>query len=235
VIGAALRRVEDERFLAGAGQFVADLPLPGALHCVFVRSPHAHARIRSIRSQGLVFTGKDLEGLRPMRCGWVLPGMNEPPRWQMARDVVRHVGEPVAMVFAESRAAAEDLAEQVDVDYEPLPAIDGEQAFTWTRGDRAAVEQAMARAGRKVEVELVNNRLCGAAIETRGAASTGDTLYVGTQAPHHIAATSARSSAFPRRSCASCRATSAAASVTRGSTIPRRLSWSGQRAGCADR
>ena len=86
----------------------------------------------------------------------------------------------------QSRAAAEDLAEQVDVDYEPLPAIDGEHAFTWTRGDRAAVEQAMARASRKVEVELVNNRLCGAAIETRGAASTGDTLYVGTQAPHHI-------------------------------------------------
>ena len=186
MIGAALRRVEDERFLAGAGQFVADLPLPDALHCVFVRSPHAHARIRSIQSRGLVLTGKDLDGLRPMRCGWVLPGMNEPPRWQMARDVVRHVGEPVAMVFAESRAAAEDLAEQVNVDYEPLPAVDGEHAFTWTRGDRAAVEQAMARASRKVEVELVNNRLCGAAIETRGAASTGDTLYVGTQAPHHI-------------------------------------------------
>jgi carbon-monoxide dehydrogenase large subunit len=186
VIGAALRRVEDERFLAGAGQFIADLSLPNQLYCVFVRSPHAHARIRSIRSCGLFFTGKDLEAVQPMRCGWVLPGMKEPPRWQMARDTVRHVGEPVAMVFAESRAAAEDLAEQVEVDYEPLPVLDGEHAFAWSRGDRAAVEQAMARASRKVEVELVNNRLCGAAIETRGAASTGDTLYVGTQAPHHI-------------------------------------------------
>ena len=186
MIGAALRRVEDDRFLAGAGHFVADLSLPGELHCVFVRSPHPHARIRSIKSSGLVFTGKDLEGIQPMRCGWVLPGMKEPPRWQLARDVVRHVGEPVAMVLAETRAAAEDQAEQVSVDYEPLPPIDAEPAFTWTRGDRAAVEQAMARASRKVEVELVNNRLCGAAIETRGAASSGDTLYVGTQAPHHI-------------------------------------------------
>ena len=186
MIGAALRRVEDARFLAGTGQFIADLSFPGELHCVFVRSPHAHARIQSIRFSGLVFTGKDLEAIQPMRCGWELPGMKQPTRWQLARDTVRHVGEPVAMVLAESRAAAEDAAEQVQVDYEPLPPIDGEQAFTWTRGDREAVAQAMARATRKVEVELVNNRLCGAAIETRGAASTGDTLYVGTQAPHHI-------------------------------------------------
>src|SRR5262245_27060630 len=186
VISAALRRVEDGRFLAGTGQFVADLSFPGELHCVFVRSPRAHARIRSIRASGLVLTGKDLEGIQAMRCGWVLPGMNEPPRWQLAREVVRHVGEPVAMVLAESRAAAEDAAEQVVVDYEPLPLIDGERAFAWTRGDRNATEQAMARASRKVELELVNNRLCGAAIETRGAASTGDTLHVGTQAPHHI-------------------------------------------------
>jgi carbon-monoxide dehydrogenase large subunit len=187
VIGAALRRVEDERFLAGSGQFIADLSFQNELHCVFVRSPHAHARIRSIRSTaGIVFTGKDLDGIKPMRCGWVLPGMKEPPRWALARDVVRHVGEPVAMVLADSRPAAEDAAEEVSVDYEPLPLIDGERSFTWTRGERQAVERAMAGASRKVEVELVNNRLCGAAIETRGAASTGHTLYVGTQAPHHI-------------------------------------------------
>jgi carbon-monoxide dehydrogenase large subunit len=149
VIGAALRRVEDDRFLAGSGQFIADLSFPGELHCVFVRSPHAHARIRSIRSSGLIFTGKDLEGVHPMRCGWVLPGMIEPPRWALAREVVRHVGEPVAMVLAESRTMAEDLAEQVAVDYEPLPLIDGERAFAWTRGERQAVEQAMARASRR--------------------------------------------------------------------------------------
>jgi carbon-monoxide dehydrogenase large subunit len=187
VIGASQRRVEDERFLAGAGHFVADLSFPGELHCVFVRSPHPHARIRSIGfSTGMVFTGKDLGDIQPMRCGWVLPGMKEPLRWPLARDVVRHVGEPVAMVLAESRAAAEDAAEQVEVDYEPLPLLAGEPCFTWTRGEREPVERALAGASRKVEIELVNNRLCGAAIETRGAASTGDTLYVGTQAPHHI-------------------------------------------------
>ena len=186
MIGAALRRVEDERFLSGVGHFIADLALPGELHCVFVRSPHPYARIRSIKSSDLVFTGKDLEGIHPMRCGWELPGMRQPQRWQLARDTVRHVGEPVAMAFGETRAAAEDAAEQVSVDYEPLPPIDREHAFIWTRGDRQAVEQAMAGAPRKVEIELLNNRLCGAAIETRGAASTGDTLYVGTQAPHHI-------------------------------------------------
>ena len=99
---------------------------------------------------------------------------------------MRHVGEPVAAVLAESRAAAEDAAELVEVDYEPLPLLENERCFTWTRGDRAAVEAAFARAPRRVELELVNNRLCGAAIETRGAIATGDTLYCGTQAPHHI-------------------------------------------------
>jgi carbon-monoxide dehydrogenase large subunit len=191
VIGASVRRVEDERFLAGAGHFVADLSLPGELHCVFVRSPHPHARVKRIRFDAAlpnvtVMTGGDAKDLKPMRCGWVLPGMKEPERWPLARDIVRHVGEPVAMVLAETRAAAEDAAEEVEVDYEPLPLIVGEPCFTWTRGERAGVERALAAAAREVEIELVNNRLCGAAIETRGAASTGDTLYVGTQAPHHI-------------------------------------------------
>src|SRR5438105_2537596 len=134
----------------------------------------------------VVVTGKDMEhdGVRPMRCGWALPGMVEPPRWALARDTVRHVGEPVAAVFAETRALAEDAAELVDVDYEPLPLIEGEVCFHWARG--APVEAAMAGAARRVRLELVNNRLCGAAIETRGCISTGDTLYCGTQAPHHI-------------------------------------------------
>src|SRR5207253_1796304 len=81
---------------------------------------------------------------------------------------------------------AEDAAEQVAVDYEILEPVKDEICFTWRRGDRSAVEQALAQAPRKVEIELVNNRLCGAAIETRGAISTGDALYCGTQTPHHI-------------------------------------------------
>src|SRR5207302_1940754 len=95
-------------------------------------------------------------------------------------------GRSVAAVFAESRLLAEDAAEQVVVDYEILEPVKDEICFSWTRGDRGAVEQAFAQAQRKVEIELVNNRLCGAAIETRGAISTGDALYCGTQTPHHI-------------------------------------------------
>jgi len=190
VIGRSVLRVEDQRFLTGSGRFIEDLSFPGELHCAIVRSPHPHARIRAVRIPPGVhaLTGADMDrdGVRPMRCGWVLPGMAEPPRYALARETVRHVGEPVVAVFAESRAAAEDAAEGVEVDYEPLPLVDGERAFTWQRGDRAAVEAGFARAPRCVALELINNRLCGAAIETRGAIATGDTLYCGTQAPHHI-------------------------------------------------
>jgi len=190
VIGKSVLRVEDQRFLTGNGRFIDDLSLPGELHCAFVRSPHPHARIRSIRSpEGvLMLTGEDMarDGVNAMRCGWVLPGMVEPARFALARGTVRHVGEPVAVVFAGSRTLAEDAAERVEVDYEPLALIESEPAFTWARGDRAATEAAMAKAAHRVQIELVNNRLCGAAIETRGCISTGDTLYCGTQAPHHI-------------------------------------------------
>jgi len=128
----------------------------------------------------------EADGVGPMRCGWVLPGMAEPARWALARGTVRHVGEPVAAVFAESSALAEDAAESVLVDYQPLELLKDDICFRWTRGDQAAVDEAFARAPRKVAVELVNNRLCGAAIETRGALSTGEVLYCGTQTPHHI-------------------------------------------------
>jgi carbon-monoxide dehydrogenase large subunit len=179
--------VEDPKFLQGKGRFIEDQSIPGELWCAIVRSTHPHARIRSIRAPTgvLMFTGEDLQ-VNPMRCGWALAGMNEPPRYPLARGTVRHVGEPVAAVFAESRLAADDAAESVEVEYEPLPLIEHEQAFKWTRGDRAAAEAALAKAPKRISLELVNNRLCGAAIENRGAIATPDTLYVGTQAPHHI-------------------------------------------------
>jgi carbon-monoxide dehydrogenase large subunit len=195
MIGAAIRRVEDGRFLTGAGRFVADLAFPGELHCAIVRSPYPHALIKAIQTGNArlpgvaaIFTGKDMQadGVGPMRAGWVLPGMVEPPRWAPARDTVRHVGEPVAAVFAESRHLAEDAAELVMVDYEALPLLEDQTCFRWTRGDEAAVAAAFAKAAHRVSVHLVNNRLCGAAIETRGMIATQDTLYCGTQAPHHI-------------------------------------------------
>jgi carbon-monoxide dehydrogenase large subunit len=188
VIGAPVLRVEDLRFLTGSGRFIDDLGVPGALHCAIVRSPHAHARLLKISGPGLVLTGNDMaaDGVGPMRAGWQLPGMIEPPRWALARDTVRHVGEPVAAVFAETKALAEDAAERVEVDYEVLPLISNEIAFRWTRGDAAAVDAAFAAAPRRVDIELVNNRLCGAAIEARGMVSDGNTLYCATQTPHHI-------------------------------------------------
>jgi aerobic carbon-monoxide dehydrogenase large subunit len=189
MIGASVRRVEDARFLTGSGCFIDDLAFPGMLHCVLVRSPYPHARIRGIEfpEELLVLTGRDMEkdGIGPMRAGWAVPGMVEPPRFALARQTVRHVGEPVAAVFAETRALAEDAAERVTVDYEVLPLI-RETGFRWSRGDAAAAEAAFAGAAHRVEIELVNNRLCGAAIEARGAVASGDTLYCATQAPHHI-------------------------------------------------
>jgi carbon-monoxide dehydrogenase large subunit len=187
MIGAAIRRVEDGRFLRGAGCFIDDLSLPGELHCAFVRSPHPHAKLLSVNlpPDTVGFSGADLD-VRPMRAGWVLPGMVEPPRFALARGTVRHVGEPVAAVFADTRALAEDAAERVVVEYQPLPLIDGERCFRWERGDRLAVGAGFQKADCVVSIDLVNNRLCGAAIEARGIAATPDTLHCATQAPHHI-------------------------------------------------
>jgi len=137
-IGAPLRRVEDRRFLLGRGRFVADIELPGALHCVLVRSPHAHARIRKIDTSAAsgapgvaaVFTGADMaaDGVAAMRPLWIIKSrdgtpMAQPPRYALARETVHHVGEAVAAVIADTREQAADAAERVAVDYAPLPAV----------------------------------------------------------------------------------------------------------------
>ena len=224
-IGAPLRRVEDRRFLTGRGRFVADIDLPGALACALVRSPHAHAAIRRIdtaaalASSGViaVLTGADMatDGMAPMRPLWLVrsrdgSAMAEPPRFALARERVRHVGEPVAAVIAESLAQALDAAERVEVAYEPLPAVTdardaqaagapqlhasapGNVCFRWAKGDEAAVAAAFRSAPHTVAIDLVNNRLVGAAIEPRAVIATAEpdggklTLYTSTQAPHHI-------------------------------------------------
>ncbi|HMJ30815.1 MAG TPA: molybdopterin cofactor-binding domain-containing protein, partial [Xanthobacteraceae bacterium] len=224
-IGAPLRRVEDRRFLLGRGRFVADIELPGALACVLVRSPHAHACIRRVdtsaakASPGVVavFTGADMaaDGMAPMRPLWAVrsrdgAAMAEPPRFALARGTVRHGGEPVVAVIADTLLQATDAAERVEVDYEPLPAVTdaraaqaagapqlhqsapGNVCFRWARGDEAAVRAAFASAPHVVTIDLINNRLVGAAIEPRAAIATAEpdgsrlTLYTSTQAPHHI-------------------------------------------------
>ena len=224
-IGARVRRVEDPRFLTGAGRFVSDLHISNTSHAVFVRSMHAHARLRGIdiaaalSSPGViaVFTGADMvaDGVGPMRAMWAIKGpdgtpMAEPPRFALARDIVRHVGEAVAIVVADTLLAAQDAADLIEIDYEPLVSVtDGRIAvssdapqlheiapsnvcFRWMRGDAAKVAAGFAAAAHVVKIDLINHRIGGAAIEPRAVAALPPhgfdklTLYSATQVPHHI-------------------------------------------------
>ncbi|NND74557.1 MAG: xanthine dehydrogenase family protein molybdopterin-binding subunit [Ilumatobacter sp.] len=132
LVGQSVRRVEDDRLLTGAGVFVADRNPDGVLHAVFVRSPLAHARITSIdvaaarRAPGVVavITGAEMaEMTHPFPPFLMLPGLYTPLFHALSADKVRLVGDPVAVVIAESRYLAEDAADLVDVDYEPLPTV----------------------------------------------------------------------------------------------------------------
>lgn len=221
-IGKALPRREDHRFLTGAGQYTDDVVMPGQTYGVFLRSPHAHARIRKIdasralKAPGVVaiFTGADLAEAKVggLPCGWLIHSkdgspMKEPPHPVLAQGKVRHVGDQVALIVAESLTQAKDAAELVDVDYEPLPAvIDPASAdkapvavhdeapdnvcYDWGHGDKAAVDAAFARAAHVSRLDLVNNRLIPNAIEPRAANATYSrhddsyTLYVTSQNPH---------------------------------------------------
>ena len=201
-VGQPVRRVEDRRFLTGHGDYVDDLALPRQAHAFMLRSPHAHARIRKVDTAATasapgvlaVLTGEDLEhdGLGPIPC--LIPLTNRdgsaallPPHPAIVRERVRHVGDTVAMVVAESLGAARDAAELIEVDYEPLPAaIDTEHAldqgqpivwdeapanlaFDWAIGDSAAVDRAMATARHRIALEIVNNRIVVNSMEPRGA------------------------------------------------------------------
>jgi len=138
LIGARIQRKEDYRFLTGAGQYTDDVTLQGQTHAVFVRSPHGHAKIKSIRKdQALkapgvlaVFTGEDLAAAKVggLPCGWLITDVNgqpmkEPPHPCLAQGKVRYVGDHVAVVIAETLDGAQDAAELVEVDYEVLPAV----------------------------------------------------------------------------------------------------------------
>jgi carbon-monoxide dehydrogenase large subunit len=138
LIGARVERKEDYRFLTGAGQYTDDVALPRQTYAVFVRSPHAHAKIKSIKKDKAlqapgvlaVYTGEDLAAAKVggLPCGWLITGtdgqpMKEPPHPPLAQGKVRYVGDHVAIVIAESQSAARDAADLVQVDYEPLPAV----------------------------------------------------------------------------------------------------------------
>ena len=126
-VGAPLRRKEDARLLTGRGQFVGDIRLPDTLEVAFVRSPVAHGLLRSIvKPEGhehQVFTMDDLTDVQPIRAVSGLAGFKASEQWPLARDKVRQVGEMIAMCVAPTRAEAEDLAAQVIVDIEDLPAV----------------------------------------------------------------------------------------------------------------
>jgi len=209
-IGRSLARFEDARFLRGGGRYVDDINLLDQLHAFVVRSPHGHAEITAIDTAAAraapgiraVFTFPDLaaEGIGPLPCIAQIATVGPlivPPRHALAENRVRHVGDPVAFVVADSLAAARDAAELVAVDYRVLPAVidgaaalapgaprlwdeaPGNLAYRYERGDRAAVEAAIAGAAHVVEIELVNNRLVIVPIEPRAAlgrydAASGD-------------------------------------------------------------
>jgi carbon-monoxide dehydrogenase large subunit len=225
--GAAVARREDPRLLRGEGRFVDDVVLPGMAHAAFVRSPHAHARVAGIRTEAAarrpgvvrVLTFAELaRWMHPMPLfGAVPPGlaarvdvaMKQAPQLAMARDRVRYVGEIVAMVVAESRALAEDAAELVEVDYEPLPAVvdmlaagePGAPLLHEAWGDNVAVrfrtgfgdvEAAFRTADVRVAERIHVQRYVGMPIETRGVVAQWDvrdgslTTWNGTQVVHFV-------------------------------------------------
>jgi aerobic carbon-monoxide dehydrogenase large subunit len=216
ILGASIKRREDPRFITGKGNYTDDLKLQGMTHAVFVRSPHANAKIRKIdtakasKAPGVVaiFTGKDMVGVNSLPCGWLLPELKIPAHMPLASDAARYVGDPVAIVIAESQSAASDAAELVAVDWDVLPSVTktekaaakgspqiheaapNNEAFKWQIGDAAAADAAFKSAPVVVKKRIINQRLVANPMEPRACVarydeSTGDwTLWVTSQNPH---------------------------------------------------
>ncbi len=197
LFGASIKRRDDPQLITGRATYTDDIKLTGPAYAAIVRSPYAHARIKSVdvnkaRSRPgvlAVYTGKDIaDKLAPLPCAWLIPNsdLKVPPRPVMAADRVRYVGEAVAVVVAESRYSARDAAELIDVSYEPLPVVvNQEQAtkpgapqlhaevsnnvsFTWKlTGGDTAA--AFASADVVIKQRFLNNRLIPNAMEARAA------------------------------------------------------------------
>ncbi len=222
-IGARVLRKEDNRFLTGKGNYTDDINRPGQTYACLVRSPHAHATINSIdisaakAAPGVVavFVGQDLvdDGIGGLVCGMSVAGKGgevnkAPPRNVLTIDKARFVGDPVAVVIAETLAQAKDGAELVNVDYTELACVvatDGADkagapqlheevpnnlALDWEFGDSAAVDAAFATAHKVAEIELINNRMVTNPMEPRSAigeynsGTDETTLYLTSQNPH---------------------------------------------------
>jgi aerobic carbon-monoxide dehydrogenase large subunit len=214
-VGTRMRRKEDPPLLQGRGNFVDDITLPGVLHAAFVRSPEAHARIASIDASAAlardgvraVYTGNDVDLESGLPLAWVPPGVEvqAPEHWPLAKEVVRHVGDPVAVVIGDDKYAVVDAAEDVIVEYDPLPVVvDPEAALEggdlvhpdigtnkvheWSLG--GDVESALAASDVVIERRFVNHRTAGAPIEPRGVLAdyrAGDlTVWSATQIPNFL-------------------------------------------------
>lgn len=219
-VGERVKRREDPRFLTGQGRYVANVTLPNMVHLAIKRSPYGHAKIKKISTKKAaalpgvvaVFTGQDLldGGCGALPCGWNVPDIKVPTRYALTIDKVRHVGDAVAVVAAESAAIAEDALDLIEVGYDPLDAVvDGRKtteegapkihddvannvSYEWALGDKQACDQAFAAAAHVVDLELTNQRLIATAMEPRAAvaqwqAATEEmTLWTTSQNPHPI-------------------------------------------------
>ncbi|KAB2850257.1 MAG: xanthine dehydrogenase family protein molybdopterin-binding subunit, partial [Hyphomicrobiaceae bacterium] len=224
-IGAAVKRREDFRFLKGIGRYTDDIKLPNETHLYILRSPVAHAKINKIdvsrakAAPGVidVITQADIDASGPVGgipCGWLVTGKNNKPMVEpkhpiLASGKLRHVGDPVVAIVAETYAQAKNAAELIDVDISELPAVvDMKKAlqggalvhdeaannlcFDWELGDKAATDAAFAKAAHVTKLDLTNQRLVPNAMEPRAAIghydlANGDyTLYTTSQNPHVI-------------------------------------------------
>jgi carbon-monoxide dehydrogenase large subunit len=222
-IGASVRRKEDQRFITGHGHYTDDVNRPGQAHAMFVRSPHAHATIKSIDAKAAlahegvlaVLTGTELaaDKIGNLVCGWMIHSkdgspMKMAPHPALATGKACYVGDPVAVVIAETLAQAKDAAEAVVVDYAVLPAVvdpnkaqangaplihevaPGNTIYQWHLGDAKAADAALRAAKHVTRLDIVNNRLVPNAIEPRAAIGEYDqgtesfTLWNTTQNPH---------------------------------------------------
>ncbi|MEM6546537.1 MAG: xanthine dehydrogenase family protein molybdopterin-binding subunit [Pseudomonadota bacterium] len=223
-IGASSKRREDIRFLTGKGQYTDDINRPGQAYAYFLRSDVAHGRIIRLdtdvaaASAGVlsILTAKDLEAVGGVPCGWQVTDKNgepmkEPKHPILAEGKVRHVGDPIAVVIAETLAAARDAAEAIECEIEELPAVIGMETaiqggatvhddiadnlcFDWefVAENKTAVDEALASAHHVTALELVNNRLVANPMEPRAAIGEYDaardehTLFTTSQNPHVI-------------------------------------------------
>lgn len=218
-VGHSVRRKEDDAFIRGRGHYTADHSLPSVLHALVLRSPHAHARFkldaaraRTLPGVAAILTADDAADLGGLPCLFNLPEdpFTAPPYPILARDTVRHVGDAVAFVVAETLDQARDALEAIAVDWQPLPAavgaVDalkpgapqvwpdhaGNLLFDTAIGDKAAVDAAFARAHAVAEISIVNPRIVTNYMEPRAVVCDYDakrdhlTLTVGSQGSHRV-------------------------------------------------